>query len=323
MMNKYIGHENQLYGAEEYRYVGGKGDGMRFLQVRNGNGLEISLSLDRCADLSRVTYKGVNYGYFAPCGYVSPQYYDEKGIGFLKSFTAGFMTTCGLTSVGNPCVDEGEELPLHGTVSHIPCDNVTKEITDKEIIITAIIRDARLGGHHLILERKYVIPLWSNEINLTDTVRNIGSKDTPLQLLYHCNIGYPILDENAIVKIPAYDVLPRNDHAATDLDNCLVMEKPCAGYEEMCYYHKMTGEANVSVYNPKISKGIIMSYDTKELPCFTEWKMMGEYEYVLGIEPGNAYPDGRDVMRQKGMLNIIKPNESRTQSLKFEFTEEE
>jgi hypothetical protein len=30
-MNKYIGHESQIYGVEEHRIIGGKGDGMRLL----------------------------------------------------------------------------------------------------------------------------------------------------------------------------------------------------------------------------------------------------------------------------------------------------
>ena len=37
-MREYIGHESQLFGVEEVRLVGGKGDGMRLLQVRNGSG---------------------------------------------------------------------------------------------------------------------------------------------------------------------------------------------------------------------------------------------------------------------------------------------
>ena len=39
-MNKYIGHEQQLYGVREMRLVGGKADGMRILSVKNGMGLE-------------------------------------------------------------------------------------------------------------------------------------------------------------------------------------------------------------------------------------------------------------------------------------------
>ena len=40
----YYGHESQLFGVEEYRLAGGKGDGMRLLQVKNGLGLEFTVS---------------------------------------------------------------------------------------------------------------------------------------------------------------------------------------------------------------------------------------------------------------------------------------
>ena len=108
MLNPYIGHESQLCSVEEVRLQGGKGDGMRLVQVRNAAGLEVTISADRAADISRVIFKGDNMGYFSPCGYVAPSYYDKDGIGFLKSFTAGFLTTCGLTAVGSPCEDAGE-----------------------------------------------------------------------------------------------------------------------------------------------------------------------------------------------------------------------
>ncbi len=77
-MNPYIGHESQMSGVEEHRLVGGKGDGMRLFQVRNGKGLEFTVVADRCADISRLSFRGVNMGYFAPCGYVAPAYYDDR-----------------------------------------------------------------------------------------------------------------------------------------------------------------------------------------------------------------------------------------------------
>ena len=36
------------------------------------------ISLDRCGDIVKLNLKGDNFGYFAPCGYVSPKYYDDK-----------------------------------------------------------------------------------------------------------------------------------------------------------------------------------------------------------------------------------------------------
>ncbi len=321
-LNQYIGHESQLYGVEEVRLVGGRGNGMRLLNIKNGKGLELTVSADRCADISRISLGGVNLGYFAPCGYVAPTYYDPVGTGFLKSFTAGFLTTCGLSAVGSPCTDEGEELPLHGTISHSPAEILNYWTDDKYIHVLARMRDARLFSHQLILDREYLISLDSNELKMTDTVTNIGAKEAPLQMLYHCNIGYPLLCEDTEVMIPAVEVTPRNDHAAMDMDNCLKMEKPQADYEERCYYHKMRGETKIRVFNKRLSKGLEMCYNADILGCFTEWKMMGVHDYVLGIEPGNTYPDGRDIIRAKGMLETIAPQKKKTHSITFRFTEE-
>ena len=320
-MNLYIGHEQQLYGVEEMRLIGGKADGMRVLQVRNGSGLEFTVSVDRCADLSRLSLGGSNFGYFSPCGYVSPKYYDNEGNGFLKSFTAGFLTTCGLSNVGTPCVDGGESFPLHGTISNTPAESVQYWIENDEIHIKARIRDAAIFSHQLVLEREYVVPLFQNELCINDTVKNIGSCETPVQILYHCNVGYPLLDENTVVSIPSVQVTPRNDHAAEDMENCLRMEKPQRGYEERCYFHSFGADPKISVYNPTLKKGLVMSYDSDALQYFTEWKMMGEYDYVLGIEPGNTLPDGRDVMRENGLLESLKPQEEKRFSLKFTFVE--
>ena len=40
--------------------------------------------------------------------------------------------------------------------------------------------------------------------------------------------------------------------------------------------------------------------------------MMGIRDYVLGLECGNCYPDGRDVMRRTGMLKYLAPGEEIT-----------
>lgn len=322
-MNKYLGHTLQTSGVEEMRLSGGKGDGMRMLYVRNGKGLEFWVSVDRCADISRLSYKGDNFSYFAPCGYVSPAYFDGNGAGFLKSFTAGFFTTCGLTAVGSPCEDLGENLPLHGTISNTPCENIAHWVDENLIHIKATVRDARVFSHKLLLEREYIISLDKNEITLKDTITNIGDITAPLQILYHCNMGYPLLDENAKLSIPSTNVVRRSDGQKPDTSEWLTAEKPQNGYEEECFYHTLSGNTEVSIYNPNIKKGLKILYNADEIKYFTQWKMMGEYDYVMGLEPGNCTPDGRNVMREKGLLEFIKPGEKRTFNLKFETFEDE
>lgn len=322
-MNKYIGHELQLYGVEEMRMVGGKADGMRILNVRNNKGLEFVVVLDRCGDIARLSLKGDNFSYITPCGYVAPSYYDNQGKGFLDSFTAGFMTTCGLTTTGGVSLDDdGNRLPMHGSISNIPCESVNYYIENDEIHIKLKVRDAALFSHHLLLEREYVCPINENVIYLTDKIKNIGPRETPLQVLYHCNMGYPLLSENAKVIIPSTKVEGYGDYANETIEDCLKMETPKRNCEERCYDHTLSGEVCVSIFNSDIGKGLNMKFDTKELKGFTEWKLMGEGEYVLGLEPGNCTPAGRHIEKQKGNLEYIKPEEEKIQHLTFEFVEE-
>lgn len=311
-VNSYIGHASQLCGVEEVRLVGGKGDGMRLLQLRNAAGLQMTVCADRCADIYRLNFKGDNMGYFSPNGYVAPAYYDDKSTGFLKSFTAGFLTTCGLTAVGNPCTDAGEELPLHGTIGNVPCERIWWEEDEENIYIHAHISDSAVFSHKLYLKRTITCGKHTNKFCITDTVENQGDTESPLMILYHMNMGYPLLSENAIVEISSTSVKPRNDHAAKDLDTWHKMLPPSPGFEEQCYFHSFENKGTASIYNPDIRKGLTISFDPNTLDHFTEWKMMGFRDYVLGLEPGNCNPDGRDAMRKEGKLKFLKPGESIT-----------
>lgn len=308
-MNQYIGHESQYYGVEEHRLVGGKGDGMRLLQVRNGRGLEFTVSADRAADISRLTFCGMNMGYFAPCGYVAPAYYDDRGDQFLKSFTAGFLTTCGLNNVGTPGEDAGESLPLHGTIGNTPAEQIYWESDDKEIRIHAKVVDARLFSHKLVLHRTIRCSLSENVFSIEDRICNEGDSAYPVEVMYHMNMGYPLLTEDSLLYIPSDHVRARNERAAEGLEEWNQMRKPEAGFEEQCYYHSFDGEGKAGIFQPAEGLGLIISFDSRELNYLTQWKMMGVRDYVLGLEPGNCNPDGRKRMREDGTLKILAPGE--------------
>ncbi len=322
-MNPYIGHDSQVYGIEEHRLVGGKGDGMRLLEINNGKGAELTVVLDRCADISRLRYKGVNLSYFSPCGYVAPAYYDAAGANWLKSFTAGYLTTCGLQAVGSPCTDEGEELPLHGSIANIPAEQVYWLEEEGDLVVYATIRDEGIFAPKLRMSREIRVSLRSNEFSIQDTIENTGDTRQPFEILYHMNMGYPMLDEDSILEIPSAEVLPRDGHAAEDIGNWMHMMKPEAGYVERCYYHKFPDRnGKAGIYQPKLGKGLEITFDAEELDGFVEWKMMGVRDYVLGLECGNCYPDGRDVMRQTGMLKFLEPGEKKAYQVKVRMFEQ-
>lgn len=312
-MNQYIGHDSQLYGIEEHRLVGGKGDGMRIYEINNGRGLELTVSPDRNGDITRLRYKGINMSYMSPCGYVAPAYYDNVGSNWLNSFTAGFLTTCGLNGVGTPCVDEGEDIPLHGSIANQPCEHAMFYEENGRLIVKTVTKDETIFGRKLRLSRTITVLTDDNAFEIADTIENTGGKTEPFEILYHMNMGYPLLDEDSIITIPSNEVKGRDDHASEDIENWMNMEKPQADYQERCYYHIFKDEKGYAeIYQPKLDTRLGISFDAAELDGFVEWKMMGVRDYVLGLECGNCYPDGRAAMRESGMLKFLSPGEKKT-----------
>ena len=308
----YIGNEFQLYGKEEYVLTSGRASGVKIWHVKNGKGLEMCVNLDRGFDIVSLTHHGVNVSYLTPNGYVSSKYYDDKGLGFLKSFSAGFLTTCGLTQAGSPNNDLGEELPLHGTYSHIPVSNAQYIDEENELVLKGEILDETIFSHKLKLVRTIRVSKEKNSFSIEDEIMNRGDQVTPLEVLYHMNMGYPYLDEDAILRINSTQVEGRNEHASQDIENWMHMHEPQVGFIEKCYYHHFEKRAEVCLFQPKLNKGIEIIFDSHSLPFLTEWKMLGVRDYVLGLEPGNCTPDGRNVGREKGWLKFIKPQEKIT-----------
>lgn len=120
----------------------------------------------------------------------------------------------------------GEDVPMHGTASNIPCENYYYTEDDESITVYAQVRDAALFDVKLILNRTYVCSKTDNSVKITDVIENVGIKDAPCMLLYHFNMGYPLLCENSKVVIPHNSAVAGNDHAQTGFENKLVMEKP-------------------------------------------------------------------------------------------------
>lgn len=317
-MNAYIGHDSQFCGVEEHRLVGGKGDGMRLLEIINGKGLELVVSPDRCGDITRLKYKGINTSFMSPCGYVAPAYYDSIDDHWLESFTAGFLTTCGLENVGTICEENGNKFSLHGHIANQPCEHVFWTETDDCIVVHTLTKDERIFSRKFRMARTLTISKIENEFEIHDEIINTGDTIEPIMLLYHMNMGYPLLDEDSVITIPAAKVIPRDDHAADDIENWMKMQKPTPGYQERCYYHKFNDKYGVaSIYQPKLNTQLTIIFDTEELECFIEWKMMGVRDYALGLECGNCYPEGRKAMRESGMLKFLQPGESKEYSVKI------
>ena len=308
----YYGNELQIRGVEQYKLLGGKEEGLRMINIKNGLGLDVTLCPDRCLDITKVIYKGDNLGYFSPCGNVSPTYYDANDAEMVRSFTGGFLTTCGFDNVGVACEVVNTKYPLHGRISNQPANYYYYEETDTSYEVHATITQAALFLDKLELKRKIIISKEENTIKLEDKIQNKGEYDTACMVLYHMNMGYPLLSEDAILSINSISKKGRDDLATKLMDSANEIKKPMPNTQEVCYFHEFDKSdiSVASIYNNKIKKGVEISFDSNKLPYFTQWNMFGKYDYVLGLEPGNCLPQGRQYAKENNMLKALKEKES-------------
>lgn len=325
-MLKYVGNFSQLFGIKEYTLSGGKAKGVKSFDIKTGSGLEFTVLADRCLDIAGLSFKGINCSYITKNGIVAPEYYDENGIGFLRSYFAGFLTTCGLRNVGSPCEVDGESFPLHGRISNTPGEEVsatTEWIDDVPVLtLSGKMKEARLFGENMVLERKIICKYGENKIILQNKVENQGFKREALMLLFHFNMGYPLLDENAILVTPTGQLTPRDQEAIIGEKEYNHCQSPTPDYAEQVFYHNLKSDQNgdtcVALINKKLELGAAIHFNKNQLFNFTQWKQMGEGDYVMGMEPCNCYVGGRKDATENGTLEYLEPGEIRNFDLTIE-----
>jgi galactose mutarotase-like enzyme len=323
-----VGDIRQIAGIRTYELSDGKARGVRAADFRTGTGFRFSLLADRGLDISHVEYKGRPLAWISPTEEAAPAYFQPEGLGFLRTFYAGLLTTCGLTYCGAPCEDQGEPLGLHGRISHTPAYDLAVdqrwEGDEYHISLSGKLREAAVFQENLELRRKVSARLGESRLLIEDEVENLGYKETPFMLLYHINLGFPLVDEGARLISPAAAVKPRDEEAQKGKDEYASFPAPVPGYAEQVFYHEMkpdsNGFVNAAIVNeafPEGPFGVYVTYPKSELPRFVEWKMVGEGEYVVGMEPANCLVAGRATERRNGTLQFLKPGEVRRLTLEI------
>ncbi|MFQ3548165.1 MAG: aldose 1-epimerase family protein [Armatimonadota bacterium] len=322
LLNK-IGDISQIAGAREITLNGGMHDGVKAVDFRTGSGFNFLVVPDRGLDITIAEHNGRPIAWRAPAGEVSPYFHNEFGFGWLRSFPGGLLTTCGLVTAGAPSEDDGEQLGIHGRYSSTPASNVWVDGEwdgdDYWMWVCGKVRESRIFGENLLMKRKISTKLGSNVIYIDDEVTNESTKEVPFMILYHINGGYPAIDTGSKMYSPTKKAIPRDADAEVDKENYFLIDPPTDGYKERCYYHDMMTDKDGFVTTALINKnmpngvpfGFYVKYNKNELPKFTQWKMNGTKEYVVGMEPANCWVEGRAKERERGTLHFIKPNEVR------------
>ncbi len=322
----HVGKMNQIASVTPFEFTDGFERGSRGLFVENAAGLRFTVMPDRCLDIGSASYRGIPLAWTSSTSFPNPSFYEPDGLGWLRSFGGGLVATCGLTNVGPPTDDKFGQTGQHGRIGNTPAFEVQHggywdEQDNYNLVIAGKVREAKIFSENLLLERTIVVPLDKAILQIEDIVTNEGDQPSPLMLLYHCNLGFPLLSADAHLEGDFQSITPRDAEAEQGKENALSFDSPITGYKEKCYWLdpvvESDGKSSVSLVNPTAGLRLTLRYDKSQMPHLTEWKQMGQGTYALGLEPGNVLPLGRAHYIEQNELSMIQPGESRTFSFEI------
>lgn len=315
-----IGGLHQVARIDRFIEDDGTARGARRVRMITGGGLEVDLHPDRALDLGQVTYRGVPLAWLSPVGMSAPTLAESRGHEWLRSFGGGLLSTCGLDTFGPPTLHEGIEYPQHGRVGVTPASITRTEVADDILSVAGTVRQTIVFGENLLLERTWTADVGGSTLRLTDTVRNEGLTDAGHMVLYHVNVGWPLLDESAMLEIPSREVTPRDKDARSGAGRWHQIEPPQDGFREQVFGHDFRDQstATVAIDNPGLDIRLELAFDTSTLPALHQWKMSGEGHYVMGLEPVNVNCfTGRAGAAAAGILPVLRRGREITYSLEL------
>jgi len=329
--NKVSNYE-QIGGIETSILDNGPARGTRIAWVNTGAGLRYKVALDRGLDIVDAFYNHYSLVWLSHGGLTAPRPDANVGLEWLYSFAGGLLTTCGLTHVGGPETDEFGQRGLHGRISNLPArvesivqpDLATGKLA---VSITGVVKQSRVFGPSLELRRTISSTIGEPALKLRDVVTNMGNTPAPHMILYHCNFGWPLVDEGT-------EIIWRGkcESRGMDTDNAVFnsrrnfrkCSKPIDSHRaggEGCGFIDVKADARgmctVGLYNRRLGLAVVMKYPKKQLPWLSNWQHWGPGEYVTALEPGTNPPIGQAAARAQKTLTHIAPGKSRVYELEI------
>jgi len=338
---KLMGHPQQVIGCEVFEALDGEMRSQRILRVRNGE-LELEILLDRGFDIGRVLYRGVPTQWVSPAGFRHPHTYipgamEPNGWGWLRSWQGGFLTTVGFDHVGAPVLSPnrhlhpgvtGEWRYTHGFASFSP--SVTELVSvDWELGVIAVqaqVRQAAAFAEHLVLTRRIEMNIGEPTFHIYDSVRNDGYVEEPIQVMYHFNLGWPLLAPGTQVMSSCTELLGSTDSARKDQHQIMPPPTP-KDLERVWDWNALPGKQWAELKNENFAgRGpmkLRISWDGSQLPHFVQWRNACEAMYVQGLEPSTTGINGHSADNSHaGSAPFIEPGKSREFSLTISMAQE-
>ncbi|WP_414661644.1 DUF4432 family protein [Horticoccus sp. 23ND18S-11] len=316
------------------------GGGVRVALVDTGAGLRFTVALDRGGDIVDASYNDVGLAFLSPNGLRPPNPSYQQGAEWLRGWAGGLVTTCGPEYMGGPRGEPGGPTSLHGRYSSSPAVVETIRNPDPrrgrlKMEIALIVRDTRMFGPAFEIRRTLRCTLGRPEITIEDEVTNVGDTVSAHHWLYHCNFGYPFLDQGVrfIYRGPAQYwtmpvpegqgiIQPLSSAALNRLKRVPAALAAHAGAGErgviVGVEPQTDGLCRVGLINARRRLGVELTYSPQSLPRLAHWQHFGPMgSYATALEPFHGSLLGRARDPHPLAETVLAPGKSRNYSLQL------
>lgn len=311
-------------------FVGGRSDGVEIVSIDTSVAV-IYVLPTRGMAIWNIQCGATRFGWDSPVdGPVHPSLvptHDPSGLGWLEGFDE-LLVRCGLESNGAPEFEDNGALkfPLHGRIGNLPADGLQIEYDEVSgrLELIADLRESRLFFSNLRLQSRLRVHAGSTTVEILDDVTNDSSTAAEMQLLYHINVGTPVLDSGTTLLAPIDELAPKDSLSAGEIDQWNEYGEPESGYKERVYFAKLRADESnltaVMLKNADESTAFAVTYGTKTLPRFVLWKNTSHAAdgYVTGLEPATNYPNTRSYESSQERVVTLEPEETASFRLKLD-----
>ena len=321
---------NTYAGARLLTLEDGVERGSRVIEMRSGGGLDFDVTIDRSGDIGRLTLDGQVLSWHSQAGLPSPWMMDregDNGQGFLRGY-GGFLNTCGLDHIRQPehdVIDYANQdslasvhYPLHGKGTFQPTVirgyGLVDDVEEPYVFCETEFVQGMAFVSALRLRRRIELPVGSQTLFIRDTVKNIGNNPAGHMLLYHFNLGFPLVAPDTKVDFG-------NDKCVW----CSEEHDPNEGFPEPIEYASnkisvfkhASEEACMTVTSPLAGLALQLTYPSSQLSHCQLLRMTAPGIYGVGLEPCTAGSRTRKLAREAGEIINLQPEEERQYDIRL------
>ena len=327
------GDPSQFFGVALTERAEGAGRGIRELWFHTATGLRFSVLVDRCMDIGVCAHRGRAIGWQSPTGFVHPGLLNpegEGGLGFLRGFS-GLLNTCGLDHTGFMHGGDGAryhyaprrviDWPLHGRANGLPATltayGTRWDGDEATLYAEGVVAQAAVFGEHLTLTRRIEVAADGDRVTIHDRVENRGFYRTPHMILYHIDLGHPVVAAGSryLAPIVAPIWVFHHDRYRAQGVGYRSLPPPANPFMEQVWQHAMQPDAQgvvpLAVVNDAAGFGVLLESHAAELPCHLQWQHFQAGAYAMGIEPGTNHVRGHGFAEERGELIELEHGEGR------------